>query len=198
MVFCSLDNDPDQYKEYYGSMPWLSLGYNNPAVTKLKQILGIEGIPTFVMCNTDLVPVTAEGVEAVKASGAEGFPWLPNAVKDLNLEPDDINAKPCLVFFMDKCGCSDEVKEQKIETLSAVADQIKDAVSIFYVRESGDVSTQIRGMLQNDACPLLAIVDIPDNGGYYIAESSELTPENVVSFVQGFVNKTIKRKQMVA
>ena len=70
MVFCSLDNDPDQYKEYYGSMPWLSLGYNNPAVTKLKQILGIEGIPTFVMCNTDLVPVTAEGVEAVKASGA--------------------------------------------------------------------------------------------------------------------------------
>lgn len=55
-------------------MPWLSLGYNNPAVTKLKQILGIEGIPTFVMCNTDLVPVTAEGVEAVKASGAEGFP----------------------------------------------------------------------------------------------------------------------------
>ena len=164
-------------------MPWLSLGYNNPAVTKLKQILGIEGIPTFVMCNTDLVPVTAEGVEAVKASGAEGFPWLPNAVKDLNLEPDDINAKPCLVFFMDKCGCSDE---------------IKDAVSIFYVRESGDVSTQIRGMLQNDACPLLAVVDIPDNGGYYIAESSELTPENVVSFVQGFVNKTIKRKQMVA
>ena len=119
MVFCSLDNDPDQYKEYYGSMPWLSLGYNNPAVTKLKQILGIEGIPTFVMCNTDLVPVTAEGVEAVKASGAEGVPWLPNAVKDLNLEPDDINAKPCLVFFMDKCGCSDEVKEQKIETLLA-------------------------------------------------------------------------------
>lgn len=179
-------------------MPWLSLGYNNPAVTKLKQILGIEGIPTFVMCNTDLVPVTAEGVEAVKASGAEGFPWLPNAVKDLNLEPDDINAKPCLVFFMDKCGCPDDVKEQKIEALSAVADQIKDAVSIFYVRESGDVSNQIRGMLQNDACPLLAIVDIPDNGGYYIAESAELTPENIVAFVQGFANKTIERKQMVA
>ena len=53
VIFCSLDNDADQYKEYYGSMPWLSLGYENPAVSKLKNILQIGGIPCLVMCDID-------------------------------------------------------------------------------------------------------------------------------------------------
>lgn len=117
-------------------------------------------------------------------------------MKDLNQEPDDINAKPCLVVFMEKC--EEAEKDAKIEILNEVADQIKDVVSIFYVRESGDVSNQIRGLIQNETSPLLSIIDIPDNGGYYLSDSADATSENIIALVQGFVNKTVERKQMTA
>ena len=177
-------------------MPWLSLGYENPAVNKLKSILQIGGIPCLVMCDMNLEPVSADGVEAVKTTGVEGFPWLPSTVKDLNQEPDDINAKPCLVVFMEKC--EEAEKDAKIEVLNEIADQIKDVVSIFYVRESGDVSNQIRGLIQNETSPLLAIIDIPDNGGFYLSESADATSDNIIALVQGFANKTVERKQMTA
>lgn len=198
VVFCSLDNDEAEYKEYYGSMPWLSLGFHSPVVDKLKNILGFEGIPTLVLCNTELEPVTADGVESVKSTGVDGFPWLPAPVKDLNQEPDDINAKACLVAFLDGDACDDAMKDATVEVLNQVADQIMSYVSIFYVRENGDVSGQIRGMIQATDAPLLAIVNIPDNGGYYLAPSNEMSAENIISFVNGFVNNSIERKQMVA
>ena len=198
VVFCSLDNDEAEYKEYYGSMPWLSLGFRNPVVDKLKSILGFEGIPTLVLCNTELEPVTADGVESVKSTGVDGFPWLPAAVKDLNQEPDDINAKACLVAFLDGDACDDAMKDATVEVLNQIAEQIMSYVSIFYVRENGDVSGQIRGMIQATEAPLLAIVNIPDNGGYYLAPSNEMSAENIISFVNGFVNNSIERKQMVA
>lgn len=198
VVFCSLDNDEKEYKEYYGSMPWMTLGYNSPIVQKLKNILGFEGIPTLVLCNTEMEPITDDGVSSVKSTGVEGFPWLPSAVKDLNAEPDDINARRCLVAFMDGDCCDDAKKDAVVETLNQIAEQIMGEVSIFYVREAGDVSTQIRGMIQQTECPLLSIVDIPDEGGYYLAPSNELTAENILSFVNGVVSGSVERKQMVA
>ena len=53
-------------------------------------------------------------------------------------------------------------------------------------------------MLNLTESPLLTIVDIPDEGGYYVANTPEMTAENIVSFVQGFASKTIERKQMIA
>lgn len=53
-------------------------------------------------------------------------------------------------------------------------------------------------MIQADTCPMICIVDIPDNGGYYVPEKNDLTTENVTEFINAFVNKTLERKQMVA
>ena len=45
---------------------------------------------------------------------------------------------------------------------------------------------------------LSSIMDIVDNGGYYIAESGEITGDVIDAFVRGYLNKEIERKQMVA
>ena len=99
---------------------------------------------------------------------------------------------------MDGDCCDDAKKDAVVETLNQIAEQIMGEVSIFYVREAGDVSSQIRGMIQQTECPLLSIVDIPDEGGYYLAPSNEMTAENILSFVTGVVNGSVERKQMVA
>ena len=142
--------------------------------------------------------ITNDGRTAVESTGAAGYPWKPAALKNLNEEPDDINERPCLVTFMDKDCCSAEKKQGMVEMLAEVAEEFRDALSFFYVVEEGDVSNQIRGMIEGDGCPLVAIVDIPDNGGYYLAGSIDLTADNIRAFATGFVNKTLERKQMVA
>lgn len=198
VVFCSLDNDEGEYKEYYGSMPWCSIGYQCPILNKLKEQLGVEGIPALILFDSEGNVITGDGRNAIESTGAEGYPWMPAALKDLNQEPDDINEKGCLVLFMDKDCCSAEAKQEKIAVLQEVAEQLRGTVSFFYATEAGDVSSQIRGMLQLTESPLLAIVNIPDNGGYYVAESAAVTAENIKGFVQGFASGSVERKQMVA
>lgn len=197
VIFCSMDTDPAEYAEYYGTMPWCTIGFECPVLKKLKEQMGVEGIPYFVLFDAEGNLITADGRSAVESQGAEGYPWMPAALKDLNLEPDDINAKACFVAFMDKDCCSAEKKESVIADLSTIAEQYRNVLSFFYVKEEGDVSNQIRGMIQADTCPLMSIVDIPDNGGYYLPEKNEMTVENITEFINAFVNKTLERKQMV-
>ena len=198
VVFCSMDNDASEYAEYYGPMPWCTIGFQCPVLNKLKEQLGVEGIPYFVLFDAEGNVITADGRSAVESQGAEGYPWMPAALKDLNQEPDDINARPCFVAFMYKVCCSGEKKESAIAALLPIAEQYRNVLSFFYAKEEGDVSNQIRGMIQADTCPMICIVDIPDNGGYYVPEKNDLTTENVTEFINAFVNKTLERKQMVA
>ena len=193
-----MDNDASEYAEYYGPMPWCTIGFQCPVLNKLKEQLGVEGIPYFVLFDAEGNVITADGRSAVESQGAEGYPWMPAALKDLNQEPDDINARPCFVAFMDKDCCSGEKKESAIAALLPIAEQYRNVLSFFYAKEEGDVSNQIRGMIQADTCPMICIVDIPDNGGYYVPEKNDLTTENVTEFINAFVNKTLERKQMVA
>lgn len=198
VVFCSMDNDPEQYEEYYASMPWCTIGYQCPNLDKLKRLVGVEGIPYLVLFDEQNNVITADGRMAVETKGAEGFPWVAEALKDLNQEPDDINERPCLVTFMDKDCCSSEKREKVIQILQPLAKEYRQTVSFFYVKEAGEVSSQIRAMIGQEDCPLLAIVDIPDNGGYYLSESKEISEAAVRALVDGFANKQIERKQMVA
>lgn len=198
VIFCSMDNDEAEYNEYYGEMPWCTIGYNNPVMPKLKEQVGLEGIPYLVLFDAEGNVITNDGRTAVENSGAAGFPWKPAALKNLNEEPDDINERPCLIAFMDKDCCSAEKKQGVVEMLAEVAEEYREALSFFYVVEEGDVSNQIRGMIQGDGCPLVAIVDIPDNGGFYLAGEIEMTADSIRSFATAFVNKTLERKQMVA
>lgn len=191
VIFCSLDNDEEEYKEYYSSMPWCSLGFQCPVLNKLKEQLGIEGIPALVLFDNENNVITGDGRSAIENLGTEGYPWLPSAVKDLNKEPDDINEKPCVILFLDKAN------SETMDVLKEVAEEMRGALSFFYSTEEGDVSSQIRSMIQSVECPLLTIVDIPDNGGYYISENKTITAENIRAFVNGYLNKTLERKQMV-
>lgn len=191
VVFCSLDNDEKEYKEYFGSMPWCSIGYQCPILNKLKEQLGVEGIPTLVLFDNENNVITGDGRSAVENLGAEGYPWLPSAMKDLNKEPDDINEKPCVILFLDKTN------SEMMTQLKDVAEEMRGSLSFFYSTEEGDVSSQIRSMIQSVEYPLLTIVDIPDNGGYYVSEDKEITAESIRAFVEGYLNKTLERKQMV-
>jgi nucleoredoxin len=76
VIFCSMDKDKSQFDEYYGTMPWATLPFQDSRVKMLAEEFGLKGIPTLVILDNNGAVVNLEGRAAVGGdpSGAR-FPW---------------------------------------------------------------------------------------------------------------------------
>ena len=75
VVFVSSDNNEDEFKEYYGEMPWYALSYNERELkSALSDLFEVEGIPTLVLLTGQGDMITDDGCEVV-SYGANYFPW---------------------------------------------------------------------------------------------------------------------------
>ena len=74
-------------------------------------------------------------------------------------------------------------------------------IIFFYSFAKSSISDQIRRITQLPAVekattPTLLLLDIPDNGGFYVSNATEITNETVGDFINQFKNKTLPRKQL--
>mmetsp|Transcript_125879 Transcript_125879/g.317356 ORF Transcript_125879/g.317356 Transcript_125879/m.317356 type:complete len:337 (+) Transcript_125879:80-1090(+) len=53
IVFVSSDDDAKSFEEYYGSMPWLAIPFQDAGKKKLKDKFEVEGIPCLVLLDND-------------------------------------------------------------------------------------------------------------------------------------------------
>lgn len=61
VVFVSYDKTPDQFREYYESMPWLSVPYQDRNKAQmLGSRFGVQGIPALILVNSQGVAVNSE------------------------------------------------------------------------------------------------------------------------------------------
>jgi len=75
VIFVSSDRSTEDWKEYYGEMPWLALDFDQ---RELKDSLGntfeCKGIPYLVWLNPKTGEIIKNGRETIDV-GAEWFPW---------------------------------------------------------------------------------------------------------------------------
>lgn len=45
MVFVSSDRSPESFDDYFSSMPWLAIPYQDPRITDLTKYFGVQGKP---------------------------------------------------------------------------------------------------------------------------------------------------------
>jgi len=92
LIFCSLDNDEGDYKEYISDMPWLCMPFEAEESKKLARKYKADGIPHLVVVDgTTGEVISADGVEEVQAdSEGEKFPWKPKTFAEI--WPDQIIA----------------------------------------------------------------------------------------------------------
>jgi len=78
IVFVSSDKDEAQWAEYYHSMPWLALPYNDrDRKNDVSQKYGVRGIPTLVLLDSatgEVISMNARMSVTQDPSGS-GFPW---------------------------------------------------------------------------------------------------------------------------
>merc|ERR1712113_1234609 len=115
IIFVSSDRDEASFKEYFGEMPWLALPFDKRTEKNtLSKIMGVEGIPSFAVVNTDGTIITTDGRSKVeKDSKGENFPaaWLPQPFNDVNDDPSLLNEEKSVLAIGSSASLADAVKE---------------------------------------------------------------------------------------
>jgi len=205
IIFASSDRDEAAFNEYYGEMPWLTLPYaDRAAKEKLSKVFGVEGIPSFHIIEHDGTVINNSGRGAV-GGDPEGkdFPWHPKPINDLS-SPDGINETPAVCILMEEADAG--VQEDYKAALTAVAQPVFDAAKakkgdpemiFFYSTSDSGVSGQIRGMTNTTGKKVaMVLLDIPDNGGYYVSPAEEINQAAIENFIEMWKAKALDRQQL--
>ena len=203
IIFVSSDRTSPEFMEYYGSMPWLAIPNGDARKKKLDKLFGVEGIPTFAVVDANTGETISSNARARVSADPEGkeFPWLPKPITDMAVEnPEGINEETTLVVLME--GCEEEVRAAATAVLEEVAKERKaagDDMLFMYASRPGRVCEQIRQLTKLGAPakePKLLLLDIPDEGGYYVSPATTVTKDTLTTFLEGYKAKVIERKQL--
>jgi len=208
VIFASSDRDEGAFKEYFSEMPWLALPYSDRAAKeKLSKVFGVSGIPSFHIIDHDGTVINDNGRGAVGGDpeGAE-FPWHPKPVNDLSGGPDGINDTPSIIALME--NVPKETQDSVSAAMEAVAAPIladakakqEDAPFMFFTGKSaGGITDRVRQLCQGGTAGdqvQLFLLDIPDNGGFYKSNATEVSQDTLSAFIDSYKNKTLERQQL--
>merc|ERR1712039_923079 len=226
IIFCSGDKAEDDMKSYYKEQcdaggDWLCLPYDKK--DDLDPLFEISGIPTFLIVDPNGQVINKNGRGLVsEGAKASTFPWLPPPIANLE-SPDGINETPSMLLMLE--SCLPEVQAKIIEAVSPIAKEYAEKdepeMLFFVAKDESGVSSQVRGMCGLESAsksskqdvsptdgpklvrtvssdtPTLLLMDIPDNGGYYIGRmSKELDGSGVKQMIQDWKDKKLERKQL--
>lgn len=215
IVFVSSDRDEDAFKEYFADQPWLALDYScRKEKGALNQYFGVQGIPSFVIVDKDGSTITKDGRSAVSAD-PEGneFPWYPKPVPDLPMAGNAINKTAFVLMLCE--AVSEEGKTAAVAAAEPLAKKFlaeakakgedKPEVAFGIAKVSDGMTSRIRDMTglpklspdtNEELPPKLILINIPDNGGYYIGAEGDLTAATIEAFVSDFQAGKLERKQL--
>merc|ERR1719160_1998524 len=220
IIFVSSDKEEqamlDYFKNDHGD--YLALPYSKrKEKEELSSRFGVNGIPCFVVVGPDGQVVNANargkvsaGVEAVVAQG-----WAPPAVGDMaegaEAAGTDINECPSIVVM---CEGADAATQKSVEeTLEPLARMYiaeakatgDDPKYIFLIAKGGGPIEQLKALTKKDAGdvidaagkrPVMLLFDIPDNGGFYLADTNDITSNSVETFLRSKEDGLVKRMQL--
>lgn len=223
IIFCSGDRDETGMKSYYKEMcdaggDWLCMPYKDK--DNLDGIFKVQGIPTFIIVAPDGKVINSNGRSLVPEATPQDFPFAPPAIGDLE-SPNGINDSPSLILMLEACEPDERKRIEEVVEPIAREYVDQDELLFFAARKGGDVSGQIRGMCglagagqlskagessddgpalirtRSNDTPTLVLMDIPDNGGYYVGKmAKEMDGSGVRAMIEDWKAKKLERKQL--
>jgi nucleoredoxin len=205
IVFVSSDRDEKSFQEYFNEMPWLALPYaDRAAKNELSKVFGVEGIPSLVLLDKDFSVITKKGRGSVMQDISE-FPFHEKPVADLASDADGLNDVPCVVVLADKATADEQTKAYAAleplaaEYKAAAKASEEDPEFLFFLAKSGAGPVgRIRELckLNGETAPQLLLLDIPDNGGFYVGDGAELTVDGLRKWLSDYKGSKLERKQL--
>jgi len=200
IFFVSSDRDQASFDEYFAEMPWQALPYEKRAEkTLLSETFGVSGIPAFVVLNNDGTLITTDGRSKVAQDPkGENLPlgWLPQPFNDVNDDPSDLNGETCLIALGGDGAITAAVKTVAEEYYAQAGKDIDAMPFRFFKGPDGGVVSQVRNLTKIQESSALLLLDIPDDGGFYVCQKDASTPEAVREFLSEYKAKKLERQQL--
>merc|ERR1712203_829681 len=199
IFFVSSDRDQKAFDEYVAEMPWKALPFEKrEEKATLSDMFGVQGIPSFVVLNNDGSVITTEGRSKVMSDPkGESLPqgWLPQPFNDVNDDPSDLNQEACVIALGGDKAMRSAVKIVAEEHYTQAGKDIAEMPFRFFSGPDGGVVNQVRTLTKTNGAKLL-LLDIPDDGGFYVCQSDVSTPEVVREFLEDYKAKKLESQQM--
>jgi len=200
IFFVSSDRDQASFDEYFAEMPWQALPYEKRAEkTFLSDAFGVQGIPAFVVLNNDGTLITTDGRSKIAQDPkGENLPlgWLPQPFNDVNDDPSDLNSQTCVMALGDDEAMAAAVKTVSEEYYAKAGKDINAMPYRFFKGPDGAVVNQVRDLINIQESSTLLLLDIPDDGGFYVCQKAASTPEAVREFLSDYEAKKLERQQL--
>jgi len=219
IIFVSSDKDDKQMLDYFKGDhgDYLALPFSKRKEKgELSTMFGVEGIPTFVVVDSDghVINANARGKITSGADAVVEKGWAPPAVGDMSKGPEaggsDINECPSIVIM---CENADNATQKSIEeAMEPLAKKYieeakvsgDDPKYIFLIAKGGGPIDQLKALTAKDAGdavnaatkPVMLLFDIPENGGFYLSGSNDITTESIAAFIQSKEDGQVKRMQL--
>jgi len=204
IIFVSSDRDQKSFLEYFGEMPWLAIPNGDPRKGQLSKMFDVSGIPSFVIVDAKTGATISNNARGNVSSDPEGneFPWFPKALNNMSAGEglESINEETALCVLLD--GCSTETKAAVKAVMEPIAEASKkagEAIIFFYAPDGEGPVSQIRSLTKlTDALPTpqMILLDIPDEGGFYVSPATEITADTVAGFLGAYTAKGLDRCQL--
>lgn len=192
LVFVSSDRDQESFDEYYGTMPFCALPFaDREAKTQLSKRFGIRGIPSVLIlgpmnAETGERPLINENLRGIIEAGEfSDFPFVPKNYQDLGYGADGINEHKSIVVL-----CESEDDDEQAEIIAAIKEVAESDGSreyrFFYATQPAGITNSIRKLIKREkemGSVIMALLDIPDNGGYYLSTETDITVDSIRKFL---------------
>jgi len=194
LAFVSSDRDQSGFDEYWAEMTFCALPFDDRAAKNgLAKRFKVQGIPKLII----LGPVPEGGGDrpllndnlrpVMEGGDFSDFPFLKKPYGDLDASGgEDINDKKCLVVFHEN-GDDDE-QQEVVDVVKAVAEERNDGddVSYYWCTNPKGLGERVRAAIKTTDIgddPLVVLLDIPDQGGFYVSKESDFSKESLMKFL---------------
>lgn len=195
LVFVSSDRDENAFNEYFDTMSFCALPYEHrEAKATISKIFKIQGIPTLIMLGpadeSGNRPLINQNIRSfIENENFSQFPFYKKKYGDIS-DADDINETKSVVILYEN-GDDDDQKEIT-EIAEEVASKLKEneehkEVNIFWSFSEKGIGSRVRELTKLPKMsedPVMIMLDIPDEGGYYKTDVTDITVDNIISFIE--------------
>ncbi|GFY88283.1 DC1 domain-containing protein [Actinidia rufa] len=107
VIFISSDMDQSSFEDFFSTMPWLALPFQDERKESLVRTFKVNGIPMVVAIGPTGRTVTTEARKLIMCHGADAYPFTPERLKEIEAQHQE---KP-----KEDKGGNGEVDDQDME-----------------------------------------------------------------------------------